>query len=63
MRSLRALEMADCAFKLVAASGIAEPYNMTVIFRERISLHWLAGPGAGLIDAISDIKNPHRDFL
>ena len=57
--------MADCAFELVAAAGIAEPHNMVVIFRERIGLHRLAGPRAGLIDAIGDIENVHlvKSFL
>ena len=36
---------------------------MTVIFRERTGLYWLAGPGADLIDAISDIEDTHRAFL
>jgi hypothetical protein len=55
--------MADRAFKLVTTSGIAESHNIAVIFRERIGLHWLAGPGTGLIDAIGDIKNAHGAFL
>ena len=55
--------MTDCAFELIAASRITEPHNMTVIFRERICLHWLAGPRAGFIDTIGDIERAHRAFL
>ena len=63
MQCLRFLEMADRAFKLVTTSGIAESHNIAVIFRERIGLHWLTGPRAGLIDTIGDIERAHRAFL
>jgi len=56
--------MADYAFKLfVAASGIAETDDATVILGERIGLYGLAGPGAGLIDTFGNVESTHRAFL
>ena len=55
--------MTDCAFELVATSGIAKAHNMTVIFRERVDLHRLAGPGTGPINAVGHIENTHRTFF
>lgn len=56
LRPLRFLEMTGCAFRLVAATGIAEPDDMVVIFGERIGQHRLAGPSAVLINAIGNRK-------
>ena len=63
LRCLRLLEIADCAFELVAATGIAEPDDMAVVLGERTGLHRLAGPGAGFVDAISNVESAHRAFL
>ncbi len=60
--ALRLVEMADGAFKRVAATGVTKPYNIAVMSRERIELHRIAGPRTGLINAIGDIKDVHRDF-
>ncbi len=63
LRRLCFLEVADCAFELVAATGIAEPNNMAVMFGERIGLHRLAGPRAGSIDAIGNVESAPRTLL
>ena len=52
LRRLRLLEVTDCVVELVPATGIAEPDDPAVILRQRVGLHRLARPGAGLVDAI-----------
>ena len=57
------LEVADRRFKLVAAPCVAEPDDVAAVLGQRIGLYWLAGPGAGLVDAVGDVEVVHSVFL
>ncbi len=52
----RLLKVVDRRVKLVAAPCVAEPNNIAVVLGQRVGLYRLAGPRAGLVDAISDVK-------
>ena len=55
--------MADRRFKLIAASGVAEPDDVAIVLGQRIGLDWLARPRTGLIDAVDDVEVVHSVFL
>ena len=44
-------------FKLVTAAGIAESDDIIAVQGQRVGLHRLAGPGAGLVDAIVNVES------
>ena len=56
-RSLRLVEVADRGLELVPAVGTAEPDDLAVILGQRVCLHRLARPRAGLVDAIGDVES------
>ena len=56
---LRRFEVTNCCVKLVAAPWVAEPYNVTVVLGQRVSLYRFTGPRAGLVDAVGDVEVGH----
>ena len=48
--------MPERAFKLVTAARIAESDDIIAVQGQRVGLHRLAGPGAGLVDAIVNVE-------
>ena len=58
-RRPRFFKMPDRAFKLVTAAGIAESDDIIAVPGQRVGLHRLAGPGAGLVDAIVNVEIGH----
>ena len=51
--------MANCRVKLVAAPRVAEPNDVTVVLGQRVHLYRFTRPGAGLVDAVGDVKVSH----
>jgi len=54
--------MADRCVKLVAASRVAEPDDMTIVLSQRIRLYRLARPRTRLVDAVGDVEISHPVF-
>ena len=52
-------KMPDRTFKLVPATRIAESDDIIAVQGQRVGLHRLAGPGAGLVDAIVNAEVGH----
>ena len=47
------------SFKPVTAARIAESDDIIAVQGQRVGLHGLAGPGAGLVDAIVNVEIGH----
>ena len=60
---LRFFEVAGRRVELVTAPRVAEPDDVAIVLGQRIRLYWLAGPGAGLVDAVGDVEVIHSIFL